>query len=300
MSELQSTSPGDFATKVQFSPPDIARRRGAAWGGIRAETVEVTRRDPFDYKFRAPQHLLIMSERAARDDGETLIEGLPKSTLREFSRKLTLVPAGHEFHGWQKPRALTRVTYFYIDPHSTLLGSEGGLADIDFKPKLFFFDSDLWETTAKLKAQAEQQAIGQRSYGEALSVVLAHELVRLNNGTVGGRHNIRGGLAGWQKNWVRDYIEEHLDDDISLATLAELARLSPFHFARAFKRSFELSPHRYLTARRIERAKQLLGQPDRAVTQIGLDVGFSDTSSFSSAFRRETGVTPTDFRRVLA
>ena len=45
--------------------------------------------------------------------------------------------------------------------------------------RLFFFDSDLWETTAKLKAQAEQQVIGQRTYAEALCVVLVHELVRV-------------------------------------------------------------------------------------------------------------------------
>jgi AraC family transcriptional regulator len=300
MSELRSRSTGDVATKVQINPPDIARRRSAEWGGIRAEAIEITRQEPFDYKFHGPEHLLIMSERASRDEGETLVEGLPKSTLREFSRKMSLIPAGHAFHGWQKPRALTRATYFYIDPHSTLLGSEGGLADIDFKPKLFFFDSDLWETTAKLKTQAEQQISGQRSYGEALSVVLAHELVRLNNGTAGGNHAIRGGLAAWQKNQVRDYIEAHLNDDISLGTLAELAHLSPFHFARAFKQSFELPPHRYLTLRRMERAKELLSQPELSVTRIGLNVGFADTSSFSSAFRRQTGVTPTDFRRVLA
>jgi len=288
----------DFETKVEMSPPDIVRRRDAAWGGIRAEAIEVIRRDPFEYKFRGSQHLLIMSERASRDDGETLIEGLPKSTLRELSRKMCLVPAGHEFHGWQKPRVLTRVTYFYIDPHSTLLDSEGGFANIEFEPRLFFFDSNLWETTVKLKAQAEQQASGRRSYGEALSVVLAHELVRLNNGTAGANHNIRGGLAGWQKNRVRNYIEEHLDDDVSLMTLAELAHLSPFHFARAFKQSFELPPHRYLTLRRIERAKELLGQRELSVTQIGLDVGFSETSAFSSALRKQTGE-PTDFRRVL-
>jgi AraC family transcriptional regulator len=126
-----------------------------------------------------------------------------------------------------------------------------------------------------------------------------HELVRLNSGTAGGNHLLRGGLAGWQKNQVRDYVEEHLDDNISLAKLAGLVRLSPFHFARAFKQSFELPPHRYLTLRRIERAKELLRQPDLSVTRVGLNVGFGDTSSFSAAFRRETGVTPTDFRRVL-
>jgi AraC family transcriptional regulator len=105
-----------------------------------------------------------------------------------------------------------------------LLGSEGCLVDVDLKPRLFLFDSDLWETTAKLKAQAERQVIGQRTYGEALCVVLVHELARLNSGTAGARQLLRGGLAGWQKNQVRDYIEEHLDDDISLTTLAELGR----------------------------------------------------------------------------
>ena len=297
MSELPNRSSGDSATTVRIIPPDIVRRRIVAWGGVRAEVIEVIRRDQFEYKFHAPHHLLIMSERTSRDDGETLVDGLP--SVRDFGRKLILVPAGHELRGWQKPRAPMRVTYFYIDPHSTLLGSECRLADVDLMPRLFFFDSDLWETTAKLKAQAEQQVIGQRTYGEALCVVLVHELVRLNSGTAGGNHHLRGGLAGWQKNQVRDYIDEHLDDNISLAKLAGLTRLSPFHFARAFKQSFELPPRRYLTLRRIERAKELLRQPDLSVTRIGLNVGFSDTSSFSAAFRRETGVTPTDFRRVL-
>ena len=297
MSELQNRSSDDSAAAVQITPPDIVRRRVTAWGGIRVEVIEVIKRDQFEYKFHAPHHLLIMSERTSRDDGETLVAGLP--SVRDFGRKLILVPAGHELRGWQKPGALTRVTYFYIDPHSTLLGSDGCLADVDLKPRLFFFDSDLWETTAKLKAQAEQQVIGQRTYAEALCVVLVHELVRVNSGAAGGNHLRRGGLAGWQKNQVRDYIEVHLDDDISLTTLAELARLSPFHFARVFKQSFGLPPQRYLTLRRIERAKELLRQPDLSVTRIGLNVGFSDTSSFSAAFRRETGVTPTDFRRVL-
>jgi AraC family transcriptional regulator len=135
MSQLQNRSSGDSATTVRINPPDIVRRRVTAWGGVRAEVIEFIRRDQFEYKFHAPQHLLVMSERASRDDGETLLDGLPISTARDFGRKLTLVPADHELHGWQKPRALTRVTYFYIDPYSTLLGSEGCLADVDLKPR---------------------------------------------------------------------------------------------------------------------------------------------------------------------
>jgi AraC family transcriptional regulator len=135
MSELQNRSSDDSATTVQISPPDIVHRRVTAWGGVRAEVIEFIKRDQFEYKFHAPHHLLIMSERTSRDDGETLLDGLP--TARDFGCKLILVPAGHELRGWQKPGALTRVTYFYIDPHSTLLGSDGCLADVDLSPGYF-------------------------------------------------------------------------------------------------------------------------------------------------------------------
>ena len=61
-----------------------------------------------------------------------------------------------------------------------------------------------------------------------------------------------------------------------------------------------MPPHRYLTSQRIERAKTLLAERKRSVTEIGFDVGFSETSSFTSTFRKVTGETPTDYRRSLA
>src|SRR3984957_2949018 len=106
---------------VEISPSDIARRRLAHWGGIQADTVKATRRGPFEYSFQARRHLLIAYERAERHEGETFIEGLPKSTLREFNCRLSLVPAGHRFHGWETPRVLTRVNYFYIDLQDRLI-----------------------------------------------------------------------------------------------------------------------------------------------------------------------------------
>ncbi len=107
-------------SSVSFSPPNIANRRVTDWGAIRADTVHITRRERFEYGYQAPCHLLIAAERSERDAGETLIEGLPKSSLRDLSRKLSFVPAGHRFHGWQAPRVLTRVTYFYIDPRGSM------------------------------------------------------------------------------------------------------------------------------------------------------------------------------------
>jgi|SRR5215468_3028041 len=93
MSESAAVSTPILLPVVQFAPSDIARRRIAAWNGIRTDTVEVLRREPFQAGFKALCHLLIMCERAERDDGETLVEGLPRSTLQEFSRTLSFVPA---------------------------------------------------------------------------------------------------------------------------------------------------------------------------------------------------------------
>lgn len=282
---------------IAFSPSRIVKRRMARWRGLHAEILRVTEAEPFEYGFRAPAHLLIASERAERYDGRTEVEGLPTSTLREFSRKLTFIPAGTRFHGWQKPRVLTQVAYFYIDPDGPLASPELRFSEIEFKPRLFFFDKDLWDTASKLKAQVENPT--DPFYAEALSIVLLHELVRLNNGVAIAEPVVRGGLAAWQQKRVARYVEEHLSDAIPLSVLAGLVGLSPFHFARAFKHSFGIPPHRYHMTRRIEQAKMLLAKTSVTVTEIALHVGFSETSSFTAAFRKLTGRSPTEFRRSL-
>ena len=284
---------------VDYSPSEIVRRHSAAWSGLIVETVQVMRHKPFEYGFRAPCHLLIAAELAERYDGETFVEGLPRSSLRDFTHKLTFVPAGHDFRGWQRPRALTRTTYFYIDPRGPLADPALRFIEIEFKPRLFFYDRDLWETALKLKSLVENPGSMQPQYAEALGIVLTHELVRIN-GEAGHCGPVsRGGLAPWQQKRVAAYIEERVANDIPLATLAELARLSPYHFCRSFKRTFGMPPHRYHAIRRIERAKQLLADRQLSVTTIALDVGFSDTSRFSAAFHRLTGQTPSCYRRNL-
>ena len=284
---------------VDVSPPDVVRRYTAGGVGIRSDTIQVIRREPYEYRYKGPCHLLIMSERQERDDGETLVEGLAKSNLRVMNQKLTLVPAGYEFSGWQAPRTLSRYTYFYLDPHGIGLDPDLRFTGTELKPRLFFFDQDLWATLQKLRRQLEGRGRMDRAYVEALSIVLAHEVLRLDNGVAPAREDARGGLAGWQKKKVVEYIEENLADDLVLAQLAKVAGLSPFHFARAFKESLGLPPRRYVTSRRIEKAKALLAQPDRSVTQVGAQLGFGDTSSFSTAFRQHTGTTPTAYRRIL-
>jgi AraC family transcriptional regulator len=285
---------------VEVSPSDIVKRRAATWPGMATEIVQATRQDRIDSRFCAPVHLLAAYERGVRHDGATLIAGLPKSTLRDLRQKLIFVPAGHEYHDWQEPRILTRVTYFYFDPAGLALSPELGFADMSFAPRLFFENSALWDTALKLTSLIESAGSDHRLYVEALGVVLAHELVRLNAGTPCAEPQVRGGLAAWQQRTVVAYIEEHLAEPISLATLAQLVRLSSYYFCRAFKQSFGVPPHRYHSSRRIEHAKTLLAKPAPSVTDIGFTMGFSQTSSFTAAFRKATGLTPTAYHRSLS
>jgi AraC family transcriptional regulator len=131
--------------------------------------------------------------------------------------------------------------------------------------------------------------------GTPLGVLTIHGPVNLDHG-IG--LTARGGLAGWQRKRVLEFIEGHLSEKIGLSTLSALAQLSPYHFARVFKQALGIPPHRYHMNRRVERAKALL--VDRSVTEVALAVGYAQTSSFSSSFRRATGMSPSKFRRAAA
>jgi AraC-like DNA-binding protein len=285
---------------VDVAPYRAITRRGTEWRGMGAEFIQATSHDRIDYSFHSSLHLLAAYEQGARREGESYVEGLPRSTLRDVAKKLTFVPAGHEYREWYDPRILTAVTYFYFDPAALQIDSEQDLADVQFTPRLFFEDATIWSTVGKLKRAIEAPESESRLYVEALSVVLVHELIRLNRGARRVEAAVRGGLAAWQQRIVTAYIDEHLSEQVPLATLARLARLSTYYFCRAFKQSFGVPPHRYHTNRRIEQAKVLLASRKHSVTEVGLTLGFSETSSFTAAFRKTTGQTPSSYYRGLA
>jgi AraC family transcriptional regulator len=284
---------------VEIHPADVVKRHTVTWDGMAAEVVQAKQRERLEFRFRGRRHLLALCDQGLRSDGDSFVEGLPPSTLRDMTRKLTFVPAGRAYCERHEPRGLTRIVYFYFDPARMPVPPKAGVAPGPLAPRLLFEDATLSDTALKLERLIENTSSDGSPYFEALGTVLAHELVRLNAETPRGATRAKGGLAGWQQRVVTSYIEEHLAESISLATLARLVGLSPYYFCRAFKQSLGLPPHRYHNRRRIEHAKTLLAQSAPSVTDIGLTVGYSETSSFTAAFHKTTGITPTAYRRTL-
>jgi AraC-like DNA-binding protein len=95
---------------------------------------------------------------------------------------------------------------------------------------------------------------------------------------------------------VTEYIQQNLDKDLTLAELAALLYMSPYHFARLFKCSTGVPPHRFVVRQRIARARAFLAKQEPSIAQISQMVGFRTPSHFTTVFRRVTGITPRGYR----
>ena len=108
---------------------------------------------------------------------------------------------------------------------------------------------------------------------------------------------VRGGLAPWQLRQAKQILISRLDEPISLAELARACKLSPGHFARAFRQTTGQPPHRWLMVQRIEKAKQLLVDSTLSLAQIAQKCGFADQSHFTRIFAQLVQSSPGQWRR---
>jgi AraC family transcriptional regulator len=132
----------------------------------------------------------------------------------------------------------------------------------------------------RIRLQVDQVRIGARAPGNGIAMP-----------SPGGR------FAPWQAQRVTAYIDAHLCETIRIEDLAEQVRLSRSHFARVFRVTFGLPPHRYVVRRRIEHAKLAMARENPALSEVALSFGFSDQSHFSRTFQRLVGASPSQWLR---
>jgi len=135
-------------------------------------------------------------------------------------------------------------------------------------------------------------------YADSLTQSLTLHLLKNYSTASYVTENLNGGLPAYKLNKVTDFINDKLDQDLSLAELATVAGLSRFHFSRAFRRSTGMTPLQYLMRQRIERAKELLKNRDLPLVEVGLLTGFKNQSHFTTFFRKFTNLTPRAWREL--
>jgi len=210
---------------------------------------------------------------------------------------LTLVPAGLSSRWvWREPASLLNVELDpkLLDRASEELGRGGRTPQI--RNRFLMRDPEIERICLVLLGELRTGGPGGRLYVESLTHQLSVCLLRRHSDIAVADSN--PGLPRNRVRRVMDYIEANLSNGVRLQELAALAGLSPFHFARQFKDATGLAPHQFVLRSRVERAKQLLERTELSLAEIGLTLGFSHQSHFTTVFRRWVGATPKAWREA--
>jgi len=128
---------------------------------------------------------------------------------------------------------------------------------------------------------------------QAIAIHLARNYAEMDKASRRGSPS----LPGYKLRQITDWMAEHAAEEFSLDQLAAQVGLSKFHFDRLFKSAMGVSPSRYHINLRMDVARRLLRETKKSVVSVALDVGYTNPSHFAQLFRRETGLSPSDYRR---
>lgn len=180
-----------------------------------------------------------------------------------------------------------------IDPvYFDRLTSQAGKEPLQLRRAYPISQSQISHILGALIAESDAGNPGGLAFVEALAMGLSHQLALHAGVSKPTADPLRGGLSGAARRVVLELMSEQLDGNLTVDVLARETGLSPAHFARAFKETMGLAPHRYLLNLRLDRARRMLDAPDAMLSDVALRTGFADQSHFTRLFKREFGVTP--------
>ncbi|MEH2354490.1 helix-turn-helix transcriptional regulator [Nostoc sp.] len=175
----------------------------------------------------------------------------------------------------------------------------GSYRTIEIIPQRGVCDRQILHLGMALKAELEAGFPSGKLYGESVAIALAAHLLKTYSGTRQLITEFEVNLSERQLRRVIDYIYDNLALELTLAELANLVNMNSYSFCRWFKRLMGISPHQYVIQCRIERAKFLLTYTQLALIEIALQVGCSSQSNFTTLFRKQVGITPKAYRKII-
>ena len=293
----------DCADLPEILPhPPVLTSNQSGWNSIQ---LSHHRQPLFDLPEVAfPQHIVIVPLGYQAVEAEFVSEGrLHKLSYQEqdYASCIQIMPANLPYsiscaptvkavefvHCYLEPTFLAQIAHETVNPDRVELLLE--LKKVDLL---------IHQIGLALRANLALDGIGSRFYADAMATALSAHLLR-HYAT--HKHHFReheDGLSQYKLRQAIEYIQTHLGENLSLSAIADELGMSQYYFCRLFKQSIGLPPHQYLIQQRIERAKQLLKQPELTVTAVALECGFTNQSHFAKHFRQRTGITPKQFRNL--
>jgi AraC family transcriptional regulator len=265
----------------------------AVWDGITVEYMRSNETGDYDATFPkqtigvalAPQERVVWRV----DGGSSQTTALMPGSVFLYSSS--------EFV-WSYREGNSECVHLTLDPNLlSRVAAESSLSkSVEIEYRVLFADPTILHVANLFKSELLNGGLAGKLFTESLTSVLAVHLLRNYSGLMTQPKLEAGSLDGLILKQLKDFIEENLAEDLTIAKLATVAHVSPFHFAREFKAATGQSPHRYVTQQRIERAKLLLSVTRLSVSEVAYRVGFSNQSHFTAQFRKATGTTPKGYR----
>jgi AraC family transcriptional regulator len=213
---------------------------------------------------------------------------------------IAIIPATQPFPRTQIDREVPLLELF-LEPASLVrvAAEYRDLDAIELVPQWQIGDRFIQQMGLALKAELEAGDAGSRLYAESMSTALAAHLLRRYCSAAPEIKNYRGRLPKYKLKQVISYINEHLEQKLTLAEISSAIQMSPHYFASSFKQSTGMTPHQYVMKCRIEAAKQLLLKQELTLIEICQQVGFESQSHFTRVFRQHAQTTPKAYRNSL-
>ena len=275
----------------------IAHSQDAGWRSLHAAILEEA---PFQANERPIRHPSLIYHLSRPTQVTRKIEGAASETALIGPRRICLTPGeastlwGHSGH----PEILQVYLRqsIYEAAVTEIYGCDSSGAEL--VPRFAVLDPLLEQLAIAITNALRDGAAEDGLYIDTIAQMMAVHLARSHSSRSRPMRILPAKpLAGWKMRRVIEYIEDNLEGDLSLQAMAAEVDISPLYLARAFKSAVGQSPHQYVLARRIERAKELLRNTDLPVVDVALSSGFSSQSHLSHWFIRQVGVSPAVYRR---
>jgi AraC family transcriptional regulator len=256
------------------------------WDGL---YVEVGENQGWEVRDLVPVGHYIAINRLATDFHFDALQGdrWVRQTMPPGS--LWIQPAGQAFSFNVTERAQWCGAIVQPAKLKALLGSDSAV-----EPMIGLVDDTLGPAMLGLCAEVLRGGSSGRRFAEGMLTVIGTQLLRLFGEA---RLAPKGGITGRQYRVVADHVDAHLVESIPVSDLARLVGLSEAHFARAFKQTAGMAPHRFVMERRLERGKRMLADADDSIASIASACGFADQAHFSRAFSQTFGLSPSALRK---